>query len=77
VRILLDESVPIQLRRLISGHWCTSVQRQGWSGFKNGLLLARADASFDLLITADRAMVDQQNLADHAIAVLVVPTNRR
>ena len=41
MRILLDESLPVELALEISGHDVISVQQMGWSGLKNGELLAR------------------------------------
>lgn len=61
MRILLDESVPEKLGRLLVGHTCSTVQRQGWTSAKNGKLLALAKDHFDLLLTADKGMEYQQN----------------
>ena len=48
--ILLDESVPIALRRLLTGHDARSVLYMGWSALKNGELIARAEAEgFEIL----------------------------
>ena len=72
MRILLDESVPSRLGKLPSGHEATSVQRRGWAGIKNGKLLALASHEFDVLITADKGIEFQQNLAALPVAVLVI-----
>ena len=72
MRILLDESVPSRLGRLLSGHDAISVQRRGWAGIKNGRLLALAATEFDVLLTADKGIEYQQNLATLPIAVLIV-----
>ena len=61
MRILLDESVPEKLGKLLAGHTCSTVQRQGWASIKNGKLLALAKDQFDLLLTADKGMEYQQN----------------
>lgn len=74
MRILLDESLPVRLGDFLVGHQATTVQKCGWSGLKNGHLLAMASASFDVLLTADRGIEHQQNLANLPIAVLVVST---
>lgn len=78
MRILLDESVPGRLGALLMGHSATTVQRRGWSGIKNGKLLALAADEFDVLLTADKGMEYQQNLASLPVAILVVlaPSNR-
>lgn len=57
MRILLDECVPWPMRHLLSGHECTNVQKQGWKGTKNGVLLALATSEFDLFITSDQVSV--------------------
>lgn len=72
MRILLDESVPGRLGRLLTNHQAISVQRRGWAGIKNGRLPALAAKEFDVLITADQGMEYQQNLATLPIAVIEV-----
>lgn len=72
MRILLDESVPSHLGGLLTNHRAVSVQRRGWTGIKNGKLLALAAEEFDALITADRGMEYQQNLATLPIAIIIV-----
>jgi predicted nuclease of predicted toxin-antitoxin system len=78
MRILLDEDLPRQLGRLLVGHEWETVQRSGWSGVKNGKLLALAAASFDVFITMDGNLEYQQNVKALPVAVLVVEafTNR-
>ncbi len=48
---------------------------QGWSGIRNGDLLQRAEAEFDLFITSDQNIRYQQNLAGRSIAILELSTN--
>jgi predicted nuclease of predicted toxin-antitoxin system len=64
MRILFDECVPWPMRNLLRNHVCTTVQAQGWSGVRNSELLKRAEADFDLLITAD------QNIVYHGICLV-------
>ena len=79
MRILLDENIPVQLKGIFPGHEVSSVNDPdlGWKTITNGRLLSEMAGRFDLLITADRNMFAQQNLADRAISILVIPTNRR
>jgi len=63
------------MHRLLTNHSCTSVQAQGWSGIRNGDLLQRAEAEFDLFITSDQNIRYQQNLAGRRIAILELSTN--
>jgi predicted nuclease of predicted toxin-antitoxin system len=55
VRVLLDENVPVHLLPFLrsAGHAAESVKFIGWKGVKNGDLLTRARADFDLFITRD------------------------
>lgn len=50
----------------------------GWAGIKNGKLLLLAQSEFDVLLTVDRNLSSQQNLAKFEIAILLVvaPSNR-
>ena len=73
MRILLDESVPGRLGALLTGHVAIMVQRQGWTSIKNGKLLALAAlGGFDVLLTADKGMEYQQNLATLPVSILIV-----
>ncbi len=72
MRILLDESVPQRLGRLLVGHSFSSVQAEGWASTKNGKLLRLAASRFDVLLTADKGMEYQQNQEALPMSVLVV-----
>jgi hypothetical protein len=79
MRLLLDECVPRQFIRELSGLDVSTVVQEGWSGMKNGeLLRGMAERAFDVLITTDRNLRYQQNVAESAIAVVVLegPSNR-
>jgi predicted nuclease of predicted toxin-antitoxin system len=77
VKILIDEDVPVQIRRGLTGHSAITVQEAGWGSFTNGELLAKAEGSFDVFITADKNLKYQQNLTGRRIAILELSTNRR
>ena len=72
MRILLDEDLPRRLGPLLVGHYTATVPRSGWSGIKNGQLLALASREFDVFLTMDQNLEFQQKLATLPIAVLVV-----
>jgi predicted nuclease of predicted toxin-antitoxin system len=72
MRLLLDESVPARLRRALPGHEVRTVVEMGWSGVKNGRLLALAAGEFDAFITVDKNLAYQQNLATLPVAVVVL-----
>ena len=42
MKILLDECVPWPMNKLLVSHECTTAQRCGWGGIKNGELLQLA-----------------------------------
>ena len=77
MRILLDESLPRPLARLLPEHDVRTVGAMGWAE-RNGELLHLAAAEFDALLTADQNLEHQQNLdaLPVAVVVLVAPTNR-
>ncbi|PTY02011.1 hypothetical protein DB346_10390 [Verrucomicrobia bacterium LW23] len=49
-----------------------TVQRAGWSGIKNGKLLALIAGSFDVFITIDRNMTYQQRMENLPFAVILI-----
>jgi hypothetical protein len=72
----LDENIPRNLRADLPECFVRTVQEEGWGGFKNGELLRRAEAAFDVLVTADRRMQFQQTLTGYSIGVVVIVTPR-
>ena len=72
MRLLLDESVPKRLRSYLSSHDVKTVVEMGWSGAKNGALLALAARDFDAFVTVDKNLPYQQNLATLPVAVVVL-----
>lgn len=72
MRLLLDESVPSQLRLLLPDHTVRTVVEMGWSGVKNGELLALAADQFDVFVTVDKNLPYQQNLSALPIARVVL-----
>lgn len=78
MRILLDENVPVDLGSLLLGHDIQTASGLGWDGVKNGELLLRMRGRFDALVTMDRNLPHQQNLAVQPFSVVLVqaPSNR-
>lgn len=73
MKILLDECLPSHLRKHLVGHDCETVPRAGLAGKPNGELLALAERfGWQVLLTMDRGVPYQQNLAGRAISVIVV-----
>ena len=75
MRLLLDESVPARLRRSLTSHSVKTVVEMGWSGVKNGALLALAAREFDAFLTVDKNLPYQQNLGALPIALIVLEAN--
>jgi hypothetical protein len=73
VRALLDECVPRRLLRELPGLPVSHVRDEGWAGRRNGeLLRLMVAAGFDVLVTVDRNLVYQQNVAAAGVAVIVL-----
>ncbi|HLL73499.1 MAG TPA: DUF5615 family PIN-like protein [Pyrinomonadaceae bacterium] len=78
MKVLLDECVPRKLKRELAAHEVLTVTEQGWSGVKNGQLLALAEAAFDVFLTVDQNLKYQQNLKSFNIGIiLLVARNNR
>ena len=72
MRLLLDECVPARLRRALPSHDVSTVVIEGWSGVKNGALLALAAQNFDVLVTVDKNLPYQQNPSTLPVAVVLL-----
>ena len=73
MRILLDENLDWRLGRGLLGHEVESLQRLGWAGIQNGVLLKKAEETgFEVLITMDSNMTFQLNLADHRLKIVLL-----
>ncbi len=75
MKILLDECVPWPMHKLLVGHDCTTAQKRGWGGVKNGDLLRLAEGEFDLFVTSDQNIRYQQNIAGRRLPILELSTN--
>ncbi len=77
MRVLLDECVPRRLKRDLPGHDTLTAPEMGWASKRNGDLLRLAEQEFDVFLTVDQKLQDQQNLPTFNIAVivLVAPNN--
>jgi predicted nuclease of predicted toxin-antitoxin system len=79
VKILIDECIDERLRLLFPAHVCQTARFAKLAGFKNGRLLEAAEeAGFDVLITVDQNIPDQQNMSGRKIALVILrgSTNR-
>jgi len=64
--------MPRKLRRDLPEFHIRTAQEEGWAALKNGALLTRASAAFDVLVTIDQRMRYQQNVPRFAIGVVVI-----
>jgi predicted nuclease of predicted toxin-antitoxin system len=61
MRILIDEDLDIRLRKHFSvEHKVVTVGYRGWKGYRNGRLLKAAAEEFDVLISMDDNLPEQQ-----------------
>jgi hypothetical protein len=73
--ILFDHVTPRGIARFLPGHTVIKAKDRGWDRLTNGDLLAEAErGGFDVLLTADKNMRYQQNLAGRRIALVVLST---
>ena len=71
--ILFDHGTPAPLQSFLEGHTVREAKAEGWDTLDNGDLLTAAEAAdFELLITTDKNIRYQQNLAGRKIAIIVL-----
>ena len=63
MRLLLDECVDWRLLRDFHDHDAKTVKQLGWGEGKNGALLRLAASQFDVFVTVDKDLPDQQNVS--------------
>jgi hypothetical protein len=72
VRLLLDECVDHRLAQELHGHEVQTVAGLGWTGIRNGVLLAQATGRFDAFVTVDRNLAFQQRIEGLGLAVVIL-----
>ena len=71
--VLFDQGTPVPIRPFLTGHTVITVAQRGWDKLQNGALLEAAEeAGFAVIITPDKNMRYQQNLAVRKIALVVL-----
>ena len=79
MRVLLDEMLDRRLAGFLpEATEAVTVRERGWGAKKDGELLALAEEEFDVLLTADRHIPEQQDLSrfDLAVVILEAKSNR-
>ena len=78
-KVLLDENLPAKLKyRLQDVCEIYTVYDKGWNAFENGQLIsAMQEDGFDYLLTSDKNLQYQQNLAKYSMRFLIlnIPNN--
>lgn len=73
MKVLFDEDVPGKLARLLPLHEIHTVVTMRWGGIKNGALLELiGEERFDVFLTGDKNMENQQRLTGRSFAVLIM-----
>ena len=74
--VLLDHSAPRQLRSRLPEHTVHVSEQLGWARLPDGEMLTLAEEiGYELLITPDQNIKDQQNLSGRKLAILVLIPN--
>ncbi len=73
MKVLFDEDVPRKLARSLLQHEIQTVVSMEWGGIKNGALLQLIEREgFNVFLTGDKNMENQQRLEGRPFAVLIM-----
>ena len=73
MRILFDQGTPVPLRKLLSSNQVETAFERGWSTLTNGDLLEAAEQEgFEVFVTTDKNIREQQNFGGLRIAIVVL-----
>ena len=73
MRVLLDNMLDPRFRRLLVGHEVFHCRFLGWETLRNGDLVTAAEESgFEVLVTGDKSIRYQQNLAHRRISIVTL-----
>ena len=73
--MFFDEDVPRKLARSLPQHEIHTVVSMQWGGIKNGALLKLIEREgFDVFLTGDKNMENQQRLEGRSFAVVIMST---
>jgi predicted nuclease of predicted toxin-antitoxin system len=78
MKVLLDECVDWRLLRDLPNHEVKTLKQVGWEKIDDGELLGLAARQFDVFITVDKDLPQQQNISGYQLAVIILraPTTR-
>jgi len=72
MRLLIDECLPVNLKKHFVGHDCRTLKEMGWLGKQNGELLSLAENQIDFLFRIDQAILHGSGLR---LLLFEAPTN--
>jgi hypothetical protein len=73
MKILFDNGTPKPIARSLTGHEVAYTRRIGWHELENGELIQKAEeAGYEVLLSTDKNIRYQQNLARRRIALVVL-----
>ena len=75
MRVLLDECSPAPIKRALRKLQISTVEDAGFKGLSNGDLIDAAEGAYDVIVTADKNLRYQQNLAGRRIVIIELPSN--
>jgi hypothetical protein len=72
MKVLLDECIPVRLKRHLTEYDISTVVEAGWTGQKNGNLMRLAEENdFDAIFTVDKNLSFQQNYKEINLIIVV------
>lgn len=72
MRVLLDVCMPMRLIELSGDLEVVHSTALGWGQLQNGKLIAAANGHFEVLVTVDKNIRFQQNLANMTLCVAIL-----
>jgi hypothetical protein len=73
MKILFDNGIPRPIAARLTGHEVTLARRIGWHELGNGDLIRQAEeAGYEVLLSTDKSIRYQQNLAGRKIALVIL-----
>ena len=72
MKVLIDECCPKKLKNLLSfpDIECKTVREIGYASKKNGELISLIEGIYDVLVTIDGSIKDQQNITERRLSIL-------
>ena len=77
MQVLFDHGTPRPIAGWLQSHVVVEAKARGWDRLSNGALLDAAEAAgFEVLVTTDKNLRYQQNLAKRKIAIVILGIGR-